>query len=910
MNIPPLRTICGLLAASTLLLTNSLALVLDETNEDTSWQHFETFADDASLSKVSSTREGSVSLSDKHVLWDGQSLRWEWEAGDVLEFDHPFELRLNCLDSGIVYTPVFILNVYSEKNDGGMLRIESAGSSFSYNLNFTGWRSAQVRYYSDMKGETTLNGSGYRIHAPESGEGVLWLDGIIPNGLTYEANAEADFQQPYIADGINEHAGPGVYRARYDASKLRLQVKAPTADELEAIEALDLWLDDHILTAAANDRKATKDLQKLEQRVDQLLESRIAIRTKRQIDYVKPTPKVERPGNVFRLLKDLAVYYRKTQDPLARELYLKLALHARDNGWTQGSAMGTLHLTGYAGAQQFTEAHFLMRHELEKEGLRDTFAQDAQWWMNTPSWLIMPPKILDLDYMHTFMMPRVYAALISEDPAERIAWMHAYKTYHDAAFALNTHDVNDGYKSDGTAFHHYRHYPAYALGGINHVGEIYQLLKNTPFALDEQALDNVRRAALRLHATALPDAIPVSLGGRHPFKYPTAKDSFAEAVELLEARALPESSFWEMPFAGMGVQRRPNWFVLMHGFDEYLPASEGWAPANRYGLFNKHGSVEIMLNEGLEASGYKHEGWDWRKLPGTTACLAPYPVILTQESKSKETFLGALTLDGLNGQFGMKLDSSYVQLTAKKSVTAFGNVLVCLGNDIVGWRGNYSTITTLFQTHAPEAVNDKIETINELHHLRDAVNNHYLLEDSDNLKTFQGVQHSLNQNDGKPNEGRYYTAWLDHGPRPDGKSYSYTVLVQPEDGEVEAYANAPTVQVLEQSNQAHIVQDKTTGITAFTLFEAGKVNHSQLKAVSIPCMIQTQAKGDSLQLAVCNPDLQLQQTQFDWVSVVLKGEWDAEAHEDLVNTHIKDGETTITVQPKNGKTVQLILTRR
>jgi len=529
--------------------------------------------------------------------------------------------------------------------------------------------------------------------------------------------------------------------------------------------------------------------------------------------------------------------------------------------------------------------------------------------MNTPSWLITPPTDCDLDYLHTFMMPRFFAALISTSPAERVAWMNAFTIYHNAALGLNTHDVADGYKSDGSAFHHYRHYPAYALSGINHVGELYQLLKETPFAMDEQAIDNVRRAALRLHATTLPDGPPISLSGRHPFKYPTAKKTFAEAVELLEAKPLEQSSFWEMPFAGMAVQRRPGWFVLMHGYSEYLPSSESWIVANRYGHFNKHGSVEIMLDKGLEASGYKHPGWDWRKLPGTTACLAPYPIILTQLSKSTETFLGSLTLDGQNGQFGMKLDNAYLQLTANKSVTAFGNVLVCLGNGITGWRGNYPTITTLFQTHAPEATNDTIETISGLHHLQDTANNHYLLEDCSNLKVFQGVQHSLNQNDGKPNEGRYYTAWFDHGPRPHGESYAYTILVQPEAGEVEAYAKAPTVQVVEQSDQAHIVHDQTSGITAFTLFEAGEVKHHQLKAVSIPCMVQLQAADSSLKLAVCNPDLQLEQTQFDWVTVVLDGEWATDPHDDLVNADVKDGQTWITLQPKNAITSQLTLTR-
>jgi len=234
--------------------THASALALAEPDE-APWRHLETFANDDSLSAVSGSRVGSYSISDKYALWDGHSLRWEWQAGDVLEFDHPFELRLNCLDSGIVYAPVFILNAYSEQANDGHLRIESAGCSFTYNINFTGWRSAQVRYYSDMEGEPELSGKGFRIHAPESGQGVLWLDGLLPNGQTYEANAEADFQQPYVADGINEHAGPGVYRARYDTSKLQLQITTPSAEELQAIENIDHWLEEHILTQ--NKKKKT-----------------------------------------------------------------------------------------------------------------------------------------------------------------------------------------------------------------------------------------------------------------------------------------------------------------------------------------------------------------------------------------------------------------------------------------------------------------------------------------------------------------------------------------------------------------------------------------------------------------------------------------------------------------------------
>jgi len=863
---------------------------------------FQTFPAESALAQITPSRSGSIRLDAEHALWDRNSLRWEWEAGDVLEFSHPFKLGFETRPDGVVYTPVFALNVYNEVPVHGHIKVEVGEASFTLGLNFSGWRAAQVRYFNDMEGTPPKEGKSYRIVAPDSGRGVLWLDGLIPDGQTYEALPQPDWQVPFIRDGEDEHRKSGAFRAQIITIELNPEIKPATAEEAMGIELISKRLEETILSRKVKGEKDVLDAY------DEILQG-TPVRSRCMVDFIKPKPAYTKAGEAFGTLRDVALLYRKTGDTEFLSAYFKLLRHIEDQGWVAGSILGSLHLSGYDGALPRSEANFLMRHVLEEKGLRDSVALDMQWLSNARECLI-PAEEGNLDYMHTFMMPQLLDLLLTGDAAERVSWMRAFSAYINQVIGYRSHDDKDGFKKDGTAFHHHGHYPLYAVGAVLQVAEFEALLKDTPFMLRDEVVDNVRQSVNVMLSSAMDHELPVSLSGRHPFKTKKWTRDLMKGALKLGAKPASDTFFLPANYAALATHRRPGWFVVMRGFSKYVWPSEIFAgAANRYGVFLNHGTVEILLDEGLAASGYRQPGWDWRKMPGATTPLPPFEILkdfTPSHYYSRESFVGAQSLDGTNGQFSVELANDFFELRARKSVFCFGNVVVCLGNAIYCARQNYDTVTTLFQNAVKNGADSNIEPLGDGYRIRDAIGNSYLLADKSHLKIYTGTQYSFSQDKAEPTEGEYLTAWLDHGRRPTDESYAYTILVQADEDGVNAYASDPAVQVLEQSRSAHVVHDRATGITAAAMFESGPVNHAGLlKAVSKPCLVQMKSAGIALELSICDPDLQWRRERSDTVRIVLAGDWKVPEQAGLVFSCAENGETHVVVQPDHAAPVKL-----
>ena len=225
------------------------------------------------------------------------------------------------------------------------------------------------------------------------------------------------------------------------------------------------------------------------------------------------------------------------------------------------------------------------------------------------------------------------------------------------------------------------------------------LLADTVFALSDAALDTVRHSIRVMLSSAMNDDLPMSISGRHPFLQPRWVTQIRRAAGMLECRP-PDIAFVPLNTAALATHRRPGWLACIRGFSRYAWSTEVFPQAaNRFGAFQGHGSVEILRDGGQEASGFRRDGWDWRLVPGGTTVLVPLASMLDKGSclRSRETFAGALTLDGRNGHFAFRMNSEFYELAARKSVFCFDNEIVCLGSAITCRRQNYPTVTTLFQ---------------------------------------------------------------------------------------------------------------------------------------------------------------------------------------------------------------------
>lgn len=154
--------------------------------------------------------------------------------------------------------------------------------------------------------------------------------------------------------------------------------------------------------------------------------------------------------------------------------------------------------------------------------------------------------------------------------------------------------------------------------------------------------------------------------------------------------------------------------ITLKGYNTDVWGAEIYQKDNRYGRYQSYGAVLIMGNGhpvSRKGSGFKEEGWDWNRMPGTTTIHLPFelldsPLKGTNMARSKENFSGSTSLEGKYGMFAMKLMERELKnftpdFVARKSVACFGNRIICLGSGISNSNVNYPTETTLFQCALP-----------------------------------------------------------------------------------------------------------------------------------------------------------------------------------------------------------------
>ena len=76
---------------------------------------------------------------------------------------------------------------------------------------------------------------------------------------------------------------------------------------------------------------------------------------------------------------------------------------------------------------------------------------------------------------------------------------------------------------------------------------------------------------------------------------------------------------WAKNYAALSVHRRDDWVVTVKGFNHYVLGPERYTDENVYGLFGAHGAILTANDEQALKTKNVDRGWDWTKMPGTTA---------------------------------------------------------------------------------------------------------------------------------------------------------------------------------------------------------------------------------------------------------------------------------------------------
>lgn len=600
--------------------------------------------------------------------------------------------------------------------------------------------------------------------------------------------------------------------------------------------------------------------------------------------------------------------------------------------------------------------------------------------------------VAESDAMQNYGDTTLVSALLEKDPQRRVKMMNQAQNIYSASLGISP-GWADTIKPDYTGFHHHAIYGnIYTDGFIPQAAFAAWLFRGTPYAVNATSIENVKQLMLTFRLYSQKYSMPFSIRGRRPLNsnglrlyVPTGLMIYASQLGLGDqqmkkvfkriwedqkdnidflfkggrgkqfrgfltlnmlddlngdssvAEADPQG-FWVKPYGGLVLHRRDHWLASIKGFSKYFWDYEaGPEEENLYGHYLSHGMLTIF-NQGKPideiSSGYDlANGWDWYRLPGTTAVHFPLqPAKWDNKLYHKQhrnfnnsTFLGGCQLDERNGMFGFELDQetfggkTTINLKAKKSVFFVDNLIVLLGSNISGGDGNHPIETTLFQTSLDSTRDNKItfttldEQIREDNHiLTDPSGNGYFIPTSRELNIYQGQQHSFMPDGKTATDGNYATTWFNHGMSPTDASYEAAVLVNGA-AQLAEFAKHPEqhYRVMSKNTSEHSVHFPNKNLSMHAFFKAGSSSQDLIHSVDQPCMVVYERQGKSLTLALSNPDLGLADQdasvtsktinegtqQFNVskvlpVEITIKGEWKASKKDDDIKIVVLDNKTT------------------
>lgn len=643
----------------------------------------------------------------------------------------------------------------------------------------------------------------------------------------------------------------------------------------------------------------------------------------------------------FNLMKRIAIAYNNASDTGVRDelkqKFLAMYDHITDQGVAYGSCWGNIHHYGYSMRGLFV-SYFLMKDVLREAGKLKDAERTLNWYAITNEVYPKPTENgIDIDTFNTKLQGRIASILIMENSPEKLQYLRSFSRWLDYG-CRPAPGLAGSFKTDGACFHHRNNYPAYAVGGLDGATSMIYLLSGTEFKLSELAHETVKNVLLTMRFYCNLKQWPLSMSGRHPngkgelvpIQYATmavagtpdgkqAYDADMAAAylrlaaytgmpdkdapnylpkasarqelkmkELLEAQGFrpepdPQGNL-ALGYGCVSVQRRDNWMAVVRGHSRYLWAAEHYLPANFYGRYLAHGSMQILTGKPGEmvtftTSGWQENGFDWNRIPGVTSIHLPFEQLrakvlnvdtfsgMEEMLYSDEAFAGGLSQARLNGNFGMKLhehDKYNGSHRARKSFHFFGDMIVCLGTNIENTNSEFPTETTVFQLAAvtPEArqywnaCKGGGQTYIDPNGVGYYLSKHSMA-DAKYERNFPQV--TVGERSAKPTSGDWVSLTLQHGKAPAGASYEYAVLPHTDAASLKTFAKNPAYRVLQQDRNAHIVHSLTDNITSYVLFETPRSLPADglLQKADTSCLVMVRENNGKLLLTVSQPDLAL-----------------------------------------------------
>jgi chondroitin AC lyase len=313
---------------------------------------------------------------------------------------------------------------------------------------------------------------------------------------------------------------------------------------------------------------------------------------------------------------------------------------------------------------------------------------------------------------------------------------------------------------------------------------------------------------------------------------------YQAAIDRIGGKETPDygltpsnAHFWCSDYT---LHQRPEYTFDVRMVSIYTCRNENGNGENLKGYFLTEGATTIVRN------GNEYENifpvWDWSKIPGTTTpAFGQIPLPKQWQNRGTSAFAGGVS-DGKYGvsAYAMDEEQSGIHTSARKSWFMFDDEIVCLGAGIHS-DSPHNVCTTvnqcLLQDDVFVSAGDSCIRLDRGRHQFDRLSwiRHqgigYFFDKASNIhienEKKEGDWKTINNSyTGKPVEKEVLSIWIDHGGKPYGTGYAYTIVpAQPASGPLRYPSNG--IRILTNTSDLQAVGHQGLHLLGIVFHRAG-----------------------------------------------------------------------------------------
>ena len=608
----------------------------------------------------------------------------------------------------------------------------------------------------------------------------------------------------------------------------------------------------------------------------------------------------------------------------------------------------------------------------------------------------------DTDYLR--MRARDFPMIILLDPDinRQNRDLHAYSNWLSNIVMHCSPGVIDGFKPDGTVNHHWGWLNHYGQGVFNTCAPLFWYLGRTPFRISTRAHNFFKKMMLK-HDFYCKDSIhppilsgksfsPKSYGGPGSdisgrFAYmsmagtPDGKNPIDKEMLAIQLRriknyekiakrkpnlnhyimqqckklakqynippTLSPSGHLTLGWGAAAIHRRNNWMLAVKGHSKYQYEAESFNFSTFLGYgtiypfyerWNRHGHPKLEYEFGMD-------GWDWRKMPGTTAILWPFEKVVKKDYKryyQRKGFVGGTTFNN-NGVFAIDIQGSKKQgldsFLAQKSYFFFDNIVVCL-TEVSNNIKDAETITSVFQNAIGPNKTDtilngkkikqfpwkKLDNNSQGSWILDTRGTGYYIPADQKFSLTREQQNSPDAGNRKQTKGNYATCIITNGKAPKRARCIYFLLPASTPNDLKNFSasmqsNSPKFKTIQFNSYANIIRDNDKNTTGGVIWKkSNKLKDPLVIKSAAPCTYMYKLQNNQLEIGIADPELHLKRygqkgiginswgySQPSKITLTLKGKWKLATRKTKAKIQIKNNSTTLSVICRSGLTTKFKL---